>query len=465
MIKIVRNYRPISLLSVVSKVLERLVYNGMVDFITNSISTYQYGFLRGRSTLQQLLVFFNKILTCTTQTDVVYIDFRKAFDSVAHNELLLKLWKFGINGTLWLWLRAYLTNRVQCVSVGQSTSNTLPVISGVPQGSILGPLLFIIFINDLSTSLSFSNILLFADDAKCLMPISSLLDNIHLQSDLAAISDWCTTWNMSLNENKCSVVHFRADKSNTFFQYTLNGENIPSKAKGKDLGLSISANLNWRQHYQLITSRAYKMLGLLRRIFSSQVSVSAKCSLYISLVRSKLLYCSPLWHPYLLMDIKCLELVQRRATRFIMNDTSSDYRNRLIHLNLLPLMMEFEIADVMFLIRTIKFPSDHFNINNFVEFSYHKTRSATYCKLRHSICRYTSDRNFYFNRIPRLWNSLPSIDISLSISTIKTKLRHYFWDKFMTSFDCNITCSFHYLCPCTQCSKLPVNMHFNHSSL
>ena len=87
---------------------------------------------------------------------------------------------------------------------------------------------------------------------------------------------------------------------------------------------------------------------------------------------------SPLWYPYLLMDIKCLELVQRRATRFIMNDTSSDYRNRQIHLNLLPLMMEFEIADIIFLIRTIKFPSDHFNINNFVEFSYHKTRAATY---------------------------------------------------------------------------------------
>ena len=142
---------------------------------------------------------------------------------------------------------------------------------------------------------------------------------------------------------------------------------------------------------------------------------------YLPIVRSKLLYCYPLWHPYLLMDIKHLELVQRRATRYIMNDTSSDYRNRLIHLNILPLMMEFEIADIFFLIR-IKFPSDHFNINNFVEFSYHKTRAATYCKLKHSICRYTSDR---INRIPRLWNSLPSIDISLSISTIKTKLRHY----------------------------------------
>ena len=183
--------------------------------------------------------------------------------------------------------------------------------------------------------------------------------------------------------HKYSVIHFRADKSNTFFQYTLNGENISSKAKEKYLGLSISANLNWRQHYQLITSRAYKMIGLLRRIFSSHVSVSAKCSMYISLVRSRLLCCSPLWNPYLLMDMKCLELVQRRATRFIMNDTSSDYRNRLtcIHLNDLPLMMEFEIADIMFLIRTIKFPSDHFNINNFVEFSYHKTRAATYFTL------------------------------------------------------------------------------------
>ena len=115
----VRNYRPISLLSEVSKVLESLVYNGIVDFVTNSISVHQFGFLRGRSTLQQLLIFFSTLLGSSSQTDVLYLDFKKAFDSVTHNELLHKLWNFGITDSLWLWVRAYLTNRRQCVSVGQ----------------------------------------------------------------------------------------------------------------------------------------------------------------------------------------------------------------------------------------------------------------------------------------------------------------------------------------------------------
>ena len=187
----VRNYRPISLLSEVSKVLESLVYNGIVDFVTNSISVHQFGFLRGRSTLQRLLIFFSTLLGSSSQTDVLYLDFKKAFDSVTHNELLHKLWNFGITDSLWLWVRAYLTNRRQCVSVGQSISNTLPVISGVPQGSLLGPLLFLVFINDLPSTLSTTMMLLSADDAKCLMPIFTLQDCSFLQSDLSRLSTWC----------------------------------------------------------------------------------------------------------------------------------------------------------------------------------------------------------------------------------------------------------------------------------
>ena len=115
----------------------------------------------------------------------------------------------------------------------------------------------------------------------------------------------------------------------------------------------------WSSHYRVIYSKAYKTLGMLCRSFSQSVSVSAKCSLYLLLIRSHLQYCPPLWHPHLLADVKRLESVQRRATKFILNDSTMDYKQRLIHLNLLPLMMEFEISDIMFLVKSMKHPSDH----------------------------------------------------------------------------------------------------------
>ena len=238
------------------------------------------------------------------------------------------------------------------MSVGHSTLSTLPVRSGVPQGSILGPLLFLIFVNDLPETAWFSKILLFADDAKCIMCISSPLDNTYLQSDLLRLSQWCTTWNLYLNENKCSIVHFKARPSSTS-NYHLNYQQMSSSNKKKDLGLVVTADY-WQSHYQLISSKSYKILGLLRRVFSNSILLSARMSLYISLVWSQLLYCSPVWHPYILKDIRGLELVQRRATKFIVYNNDMDYRNRLLSLKLLPLMMEYEIADIMFLVMCLK---------------------------------------------------------------------------------------------------------------
>ena len=138
-----RNYKPISLLCNISKILESLIYNKVIEFIHKSISSHQFGFQKHKSTLQQLLKYFNDLCISNNPTDTIYVlDFTKAFDSVSHNELLLKLWSMGITGNLWKWFECYLTNRIQRVSVNNYLSTPLPVISGVPQGSILGPYCF-----------------------------------------------------------------------------------------------------------------------------------------------------------------------------------------------------------------------------------------------------------------------------------------------------------------------------------
>ena len=139
--------------------------------------------------------------------DVIYLDFKKAFDSVPHSELLFKLWHMGITGPLWLWFRNYLKDRLHYVEIEGVSSPKLPVISGVPQGSILGPLLFIIYINDLSICPRFSSLFLYADDSKLIHTLSSFNDHL-LQSDIESLVLWCNTWNLSLNPNKCACIRF-----------------------------------------------------------------------------------------------------------------------------------------------------------------------------------------------------------------------------------------------------------------
>ena len=172
---------------------ERLIYDRVISAVAKSITPCQFGVQKGTSTSQQLLLFFHQLITSKDEIDVIYIDFRKAFDSVPHNELLVKLWNIGITGTLWKWFESYLSNRSQCVSINNSLSKCLPVLSGVPQGSILGPLLFLVYINDLPSAISSSNMFIFADDTKCFKMIKTESDIQViqlLQKDLTSLSHW-----------------------------------------------------------------------------------------------------------------------------------------------------------------------------------------------------------------------------------------------------------------------------------
>ena len=274
----------------------------------------------------------------------------------------------GLRDTLWIWFKSYLTNRSQVVRVNQAISSQLPVLSGVPQGSILGPLLFLIFINDLPDCVKYARMFIFADDTKLLLPIRDSVDSIHLQSDIHSVINWSKSNNINFNDKKFVLLSFE-NKSSPPTSYNINNTIIPPSPFHRDLGVYISNDLSWTVHYSNITAKAYQSLSLIRRTFGHSPSIAARKKLYIYLIRSQLTYCSPLWRPHLIKDILLLESVQRRATKFILNDYSSDYKSRLTSLKLLPLMMHYELLDLSFFIRALHQPNtDSFNIFSFVQF-------------------------------------------------------------------------------------------------
>ena len=299
--------------------------------------------MKNSSTLQQMLVFLNYIVNNPTQTDVIYLDIHKAFDSVSHGIMLDKLWSVRITGGLWAWFKEYLN----------SLSDTLPVISGVPQGSILGPILFLIYMNDISSSIWHSRLLQFVDDTKCFKSISSISDQAFLQDDLNTLCSWATSLQLKFNLSKCTQVSF---KSGLPTSYDMLQSALLCTDIYRDLGLMVSNDLTWDKHYEYIIARAYKVLGLIHRTFSMSHYPLAKAKLYTTLVRSQLIYCTQLWRPHLIKDILNIERVQRRATKYILNDYVSDYKTRLLKLKLLPLMYFLEIQDIMF----VKIPYQQF---------------------------------------------------------------------------------------------------------
>ena len=354
-----------------------------------------------------------------------------------------------------------MSNRYQCVSINSHISSLLPVLSGVPQGSILGPLLFLIYINDLPSCVSSYCCM---QMIQSVLPIKSCVDWQALQRDLDALTAWSQKWSLPFNALKCASMSFfaSAHSPNSSPQLCIDGQPVSSKETLKDLGVNLTANLDWSKHYECILSKAYRMLNLLRRTFCSDNSCKVKKVLYLTLVRSRVTYCSPIWRPQLLKDIAIFEKMQRRATKYILNDFLSNYKNRLVTLQILPLMMVFEMMDIQFFVSCLKHPSSHFNILQYVTFTTSSTRSSGCGKLEHYLPKTNKERHFYFHRLPRLWNSIPVVNIQDSLKSIKRKLFLFLWSHFSRHFNPDIPCSYHFVCPWSSCYGKPVCMNYNH---
>ena len=270
-------------------------------------------------------------------------------------------------------------------------------------------------------------------------------------------------WKLAFNTSKCKLLRISPPNHTiSTTSYSINQSTIDLTPSYRDLGVLVSDDLRWNDHYSTIIAKAYKSMYYIRRSTSNSHSTHTKLSLYKSLVRPKLLYCSQVWRPHLMKDIRLFESVKRRATKFILQDYHSSYKDRLITLHLLPLSSWFEYLDITFLLKCLQFPPDHFNIFDYVQFVSNSTRSASASKLKCTLPKSSINRVhfFYFNRVVRLWNSLPVINLSLSTSTIKNMLKNFLWTHFINSFDSSSTCTCFFCCPCNQCTTSNTSSNF-----
>ena len=288
----------------------------------NLLFDYQHGFRSKLSTETQLLEFTTNMINGMRdgkQNDVVIMDFAKAFDKVSHQKLLFKLRKYGIDETTCGWAESFLLNRTQRVVVDGEHSEIGHVTSGVPQGSVVGPIFFLIYINDMPDYTKHSTLRLFADNTIIYLSVESKGDCTKLQADLAALEKWGLDWQMEFHPSKCFVMRVTRKKKLIKFPYSLQGQVLSDTKATKYLGVTLSEDITWNKHIDSITSKANRQLGFIKRNLKIK-NQDLKTKAYKAYVRPTLEYCCSVWDPSQQKQIDQLEMVQRRAARWVLSD-------------------------------------------------------------------------------------------------------------------------------------------------
>jgi len=408
------NYRPVSLTSICCKLLEHIIVSNMMSHFEEHhiLNDCQHGFRSKRSCETQLIGMVHDLATNLdkrNRTDLIILDFSKAFDKASHQRLLYKLQYYGIHGNLHQWISNFLGNRTQRVVLDGATSDEISVTSGVPQGTVLGPILFLAYINDLPECLKYSKVRLFADDAIVYKTIKCPEDQYKLQSDIHNLEKWETDWLMHFNPSKCNTMHVTRSTHTPLFKYKLHGIALETVTEAKYLGVTLHHKLSWNPHVHNATKKANSCLGMIRRNLKP-APPHIKQQAYFTLVRPHLEYASCVWDPFCRHNINQVEMVQRRAARFVCNryHNTSSVSDMISNLSWQSLETRRQIARTAMLYKAlhglVNLPTD----NTYLPKSTRSTRNSN----PHTFIPYsTSTDSLKYSFYPRTitnWNRLPT---------------------------------------------------------
>ena len=410
----VSNYRPISLLSTFSKLYEKAMHVRIHDFLESNNALYemQYDFRKSRSCEHALLSAQTILLDALSKKEIallLLIDFSKAFDMVDHTILLNKLHHYGIRGIAHDWIKSYLKNREQYVHIKGKNSSRKSLEYGVPQGSILGPLLFVIYINDIPEIQRFAKFILYADDANIILTGKNMHEIEEKFCQLSsALVKWVSCNGLSLNIKKTNYMIFSHKNRNTEYNFQPKINNVPiiEKNSARFLGIIIDNNLNWTEHIRAIASKMSRYLGIMYKL-KSILPQAARLAIFHSFVQSHLNYCSLIWGFSAKSNIELLFRAQKKGIRSIMpgyinlfykdGETPASTKQTFVDYNILTVQNIIVKNALMFMYKINKFSSQlPSSICNIIPDNAPKTGSTyqtcadwlndyNYCKFRNSI--------------------------------------------------------------------------------
>ena len=435
-----QNYRPVSLTCIICKILESILRDHVTDHmkINKLFSDKQFGFITGRSTTLQLLHvldIWTQILDEGGSLDAIYCDFMKAFDKVPHKRLIHKISKYGIKGNVLGWINSFLSDRTQLVSVGKSESERSKVTSGIPQGSVLGPLLFVIYINDLPEIVdNGSFVYLFADDTKVFRQIRTTADNEILQKDITNLIRWSDTWLLRFHPDKCVTMTIQNHPITNPHEYFMGDIKLSNSQCEKDIGVYIDNNLKFDIHINNAVNKANKILAVTRKTFEC-MDKEIFCLIFKGLVRPHLEYAAPVWSPHLVKHKDLLENVQRRATKMIPGLSHLSYSDRLKHLELPTLAYRRARGDM---IQVFKLTHE--------EIGYDKSLPPIFIRSSNNLRGHTKKlfmtsahrdirKHSFSHRVINAWNALPNHVVSAKTVKEFEKGLDEFWSHQEIKYD------------------------------